>query len=86
MIGKVTFNTQPTLRPTSAAEAKPASDVAPAKNNLSPMQQAKHDAAQHSDVDMDKVAAAKALLRSRDNSVNLDSLADKMLDFYQGDA
>lgn len=34
------------------------------------------------DVDMDKVAAMKAMLQNGEVSVNLDSLADSMLDYY----
>ncbi|MGF1726619.1 flagellar biosynthesis anti-sigma factor FlgM [Photobacterium nomapromontoriensis] len=86
MIGKITYNTQPAALPQSQPEAKVAAKAKINAPSLTPLQQARQESAQQSDVDMDKVAAAKALLRSRDTGVNIDSLASKMIDFYQDDA
>lgn len=87
MIGKITYTAQPASLSQHQPEAKLASSTAKINDpSLTPLQQARQESAQQSDVDMDKVAAAKALLRSRDTGVNLDSLASKMIDFYRDDA
>ncbi|GAL07336.1 hypothetical protein JCM19237_3275 [Photobacterium aphoticum] len=86
MIGKITYNTQPASLSHSQPDAKVADKAKITDPSLTPLQQARQASAQQSDVDMDKVAAAKALLRSRDSGVNLDSLASSMIDFYQDEA
>ncbi|WP_299019585.1 flagellar biosynthesis anti-sigma factor FlgM [uncultured Photobacterium sp.] len=88
MIGKISHS-QPVAMPTEATSKTAASKQAtPAQVELShemkSLQSAKQSMESAPDVDMDKVAEMKAMLKSGNVSVSLDSLADSMIDFYQG--
>ena len=88
MIGKISHS-QPVALPTEAANKPAGAKAAPVaqvelSHDMQSLQSAKQAMAKTSDVDMDKVAEMKAVLKSGNVSVNLDSLAGSMVDFYQG--
>ncbi len=88
MIGKISHS-QPVALPTEAASKTAGPKTASVaqvelSQDMKSLQSAKQAMETTSDVDMDKVAEMKAMLKSGKVSVNLNSLADSMLDFYQG--
>lgn len=88
MIGKISHS-QPVAMPTEASNSSVASTKAPQaqvelSHEMKSLQSAKQSMESAPDVDMDKVAEMKAMLKTGNVSVNLDNLADSMIDFYQG--
>ncbi|WP_434357936.1 flagellar biosynthesis anti-sigma factor FlgM [Parasalinivibrio latis] len=85
MIGKIGF-TQPTGYTRETSGNRNVRQQLPAQTSVSAdmrtINSAKAAVKQAPDVDMDKVAAMKAMLQNGEVSVNLDSLADSMLDYY----
>ncbi|MGR5148925.1 flagellar biosynthesis anti-sigma factor FlgM [Photobacterium alginatilyticum] len=88
MIGKISHS-QPVALPAEAASKTAGAKTAPVaqvelSHEMKSLQSAKQSMETTSDVDMDKVAQMKAMLNAGKVSVNLDSLAGSMVDFYQG--
>lgn len=88
MIGKVGFTQSANyLRETSStgvtkAPEKPASNVE-LSEDMRTLNAVKASMANTQDLDMDKVAAMKAMLKSGNMSVNLDNLANSIINYYE---
>lgn len=85
MISNITLKTQHSLQAAQHVDAK-YNVSAPLNKSFSTVQpNIQRDDSQPDDVNMEKVALAKTLLKQKNVNVNLDTLADSMINFHNGE-